>query len=356
MAVNNSTIMERVWLSGTNDFQQRVPNPTQNGIAKSVASIMDYQSLDLYNQFVDSLVNRIGGTIVHKKRWENPLGGFKKDMLRYGDKLQEVALQWIRSHSYEDNREDVFKMHRPDAEVWFHEVNRREYYPITVNREELEFAFTTEYGLNQFISGILTAPINSDEYDEYRIMMQLIAFYETNFGFFKHQLSAAPTNRATSEELLVALKTYADLLKFPSARYNAGIIDNVPVFANPSEMILLMTPETKANIDVMALAAAYNLDKEDIIQRIVIVDEFPVANAVALLTTEDFFQCRDKLYTTTSQYNPQTLGTNFYLHHWSMHSVSPFVPAILFTTSAGSSIPTITQNYTGIDVEQAPSA
>lgn len=28
MATNNTTIAGRVYLSGTNDFQQRVPNPT----------------------------------------------------------------------------------------------------------------------------------------------------------------------------------------------------------------------------------------------------------------------------------------------------------------------------------------
>ena len=32
MATNNTTIAGRVYLSGTNDFQQRVPNPTISGI------------------------------------------------------------------------------------------------------------------------------------------------------------------------------------------------------------------------------------------------------------------------------------------------------------------------------------
>ena len=353
MAVNNSTILDRIWLAGTNDYQQRIPPTTQNDIAATQAALFAPENLNLYNQFVDALVNRIGSTYVHQQEWRNPLRIFKKDMLRYGDKAQEIAVKWIRSHSYADDREDVFKMYRPDANVWFHTVNRREFYPITVNREELEFAFTEEYGLNSFVAGIMQAPQNSDEYDEYRIMLELLAYYEDNFGFFKHTLSAAPTDEATAKELLVELRAYAGNLRFPSSRYNAGLIKDVPVFANPDELVVLMTPRTNAVVDVMALAAAFNMDRETIQQRIVMVDEFPVPNAVALLTTTDFFQCRDKLNQTTSQYNPLTLGTNYFLHRWGMYSVSPFVPAILFTTDTGTSIPTVTMTPDGITLASA---
>lgn len=348
MAVTNSTILDKIWLSGTNDYQQRIPQTTQNDIAATQAALFAPENLNLYNQFVDALVNRIGSTYVHQQTWRNPLAVFKKDAIRYGDKAQEIAVKWIKSHSYADDREDVFKMYRPDANVWFHTVNRREFYPITVNRDELEFAFTEDYGLNSFVSAIMAAPQNSDEYDEYRIMLELMAYYENNFGFYKHQLSAAPTTKATAEELLVELRAYAGDLRFPSSRYNAGLIEDVPVFARPDELVILMTPRTQAVIDVMALAAAFNMDRETIQQRIVLVDEFPVPNAVALLTTEDFFQCRDKLNQTTSQYNPLTLGTNYFLHRWGMYSVSPFVPAILFTTGSGTTIPTVTQSLSAI--------
>lgn len=351
MAVNNSTILDKIWLSGTNDYQQRIPQTTQNDIAATQAALFAPENLNLYNQFVDALVNRIGSTYVHQQTWRNPLAVFKKDAIRYGDKAQEIAVKWIKSHSYADDREDVFKMYRPDANVWFHTVNRREFYPITVNRDELEFAFTEDYGLNSFVSAIMAAPQNSDEYDEYRIMLELMAYYENNFGFYKHQLSAAPTDKATAEELLVELRAYAGDLRFPSSRYNAGLIKDVPVFARPDELVILMTPRTQAVIDVMALAAAFNMDRETIQQRIVMVDEFPVPNAVALLTTDDFFQCRDKLNQTTSQYNPLTLGTNYFLHRWGMYSVSPFVPAILFTTDAGTSIPTVTMTPNGITMQ-----
>ena len=67
----------------------------------------------------------------------------------------------------------------------------------------------------------MNTPINSDNYDEYLLMLNLIAEYEHRWGFFKHNLSAFPTDEATGKELLTALRTYAELLKFPSTLYNA---------------------------------------------------------------------------------------------------------------------------------------
>lgn len=353
MATENSTIVDKIWLSATNDYQQRVPLSTQNGIASTIEALFDPMNNNYYNQFVDALVNRIGMTYVHQQSFKNPLSVFKKSKMLYGSTEQEIAVKWIKGHSYIDDAEDVFKMYRPDAGVWYHTQNREDFYPITVVKPELYRAFTADDGIARFVTAIMQTPINSDEYDEYRIMMQLIAFYEQNFGFYKHTLSAAPTTEATGKEFLTALRTYSRLLKFPSSRYNAGQIKDLPVFAKPEEMVLLITPEYSAALEVETLASVFNLDKADIKYRTIDVDEFPIPNAVALLTTEDFFRCRDTLYETTSIYNPKTLGNNMFLHHWGIYSVSPFVPAILFTTDSGTSIPVVTQTVTGLTLTPA---
>ena len=347
MATDNSTIVDKIWLSGTNDYQQRVPLSTQNGIAATIEALFDPMNNNYYNQFVDALVNRIGMTYVHQQSFKNPLSVFKKSKMLYGSTEQEIAVKWIKGHSYVDDAEDVFKMYRPESGVWYHTQNREDFYPITVVKPELYRAFTADDGIARYTSAIMQAPINSDEYDEYRIMMQLIAFYENNFGFYKHSLSAAPTTESTGKEFLTALRTYSRLLKFPSARYNSGRVD-IPVFAKPEEMVLLITPEYSSALEVETLASVFQLDKADIKYRTIDVDEFPIPNAVALLTTEDFFRCRDTLYETTSIYNPKTLGNNMFLHHWGIYSVSPFVPAILFTTDTGTSIPVVTQTVTGL--------
>lgn len=348
MAETNTTIMHDIWLKGTTDFQQRIPEPTQGSIDRTIKAILDPMNNNLYNQFVDALVMRIGDTYVHQQTFKNPLAVFKKSKLMYGSTVQEMIPKWIKAHSYKDDAEAVFKMNRPDVAAWYHSVNRRDRYDITIAETELRTAFTDEYGLNKLVASFLQLPINADEYDEYRIMLQLIAFFEKHWKFFKHHISAAPNDEATGKEFLKSVKAYAGKLAFPNTVYNAGIIDDVPVFVKPKELVLLMTPDLKANIDVETLASVFNLDKANISYRTVLVDEFPVADCLAILTTEDFFQCRDTIYKNTSIYNPMALSTNYFLHHQGIYSVSPFVPAIMFTTGTDTTVNIVTQKVTGI--------
>lgn len=348
MAVNNSTIMAKAWLAGTNDFQQRIPDPTVSGIKATMDALFQPMNTMYFNQFMDVLVNRIGFTYVRQQEYRNPLAVFKGTKLSYGSTIQEIAPRWIKAHSYDDENETLLKLHRPEAQAWYHSQNRRDQYSISVNVDELRTAFTEETGLNKLVASIMTTPQNSDEYDEFLIMKQLIAEYEAKWGFYKHHLSAAPTDDSTGKELLTALQTYGGRLQFPSALYSGT---EIPVFAKPEELVLLVTPETQASLNVNTLAALFNVDLAKVSYRTVIVDEFPIKGAVALLTTEDFFVCSDTLYNTTSFWNPQTLSTNYYLNHWGVYSVSPFVPAILFTTDAATTTPTITQTVSGITLE-----
>lgn len=350
MAVDNQTIIEKVYLSATNDYQQRVPDPTQSSIAKTVKCLFDPMNQKYFNQFMDILINRIAFTYVRGEAWKNKLAVFKGQKINYGSTIQEVAPKWIRAHAYEDSSETLLKLHRPEAQAWYHSQNRRDRYPISIINDELRTAFVDEYGLNNFVAKIMQTPINSDEYDEYRIMLNLIAEYERNWGFFKHQLSAVPTDETTGKEFLTAIQTYAGMLEFPSTLYNAQAITDIPVFSRPNELVLLVTPATNASVNVNTLSILFNMDVADIKLRKIVIDEFPIPNAVALLTTEDFFVCHDTVYQNTSFWNAETLATNYYLHHWGIYSISPFVPAILFTTDAGTVVNKITQNVTGIAI------
>lgn len=351
MAQNNNTIMAKAWLAGTNDFQQRIPDPTQAGISATMSALFQPMNGQYFNQFMDILVNRIAYTYVRGQNYKNPLAVFKGNKINYGSTIQEIAPKWIKSHSYEDDAETLLKLHRPESEVWYHSQNRRDQYPISVNVDELRTAFTDEYGLNNLVAQLMNTPNNADEYDEFNIMKNLIAEYETRWGFYKYHLDDYPADDASGKAFLTALQTLGGKLQFPSSVYSGT---DIPVFAQPSEFVLLVTPEAQASLNVNTLAALFNVDLAKVSYRTVLIDEFPIPDAVALLTTEDFFVCHDTLYNTTSFWNPQTLTTTYWLNHWGVYSVSPFVPAILFTTAAGTVTPTIRQEVTGLTVTAEP--
>lgn len=354
MAVNNTTIAGRIYLSGTNDFQQRVPDPTISGIDATSKFLFKPMNGKYLNEFMDSYVNRIGTQIVHNNAWENPLSVFKGANLPYGSTIQESAVKWLKAHTYDVDDDTLLKVNRPEAAVWYHTVNRKDRYDISIERPDLQQAFADEIGLNRLIDAVMTAPLNSDNYDEFLCMLEQVAYYEQNWHFFKHQVSAAPTDEATGKEFLKAVRAYAKKLKFPSSLYSPVSAEyGIPTFAKPEELVLFITADAAASIDVDTLASVFNLDKAEAAYRTIELPELPIPNAFALLTTDNFFVCNDYVYANEAFYNPQTLATNYYLHHWEVVSASPFVPAILFTTDASTDVTTVTQSVTGVNITPA---
>ena len=332
MAVDNATILDKVRTKGTDDYQQRIPSATQTGVANTMRYLFDPMNRQYLNDCVWNMVNRIGLTVMAQNApFENPLAIFKKENLYWGSTVQEIAVKWIKAHGYKDDAEDLLKMHRPEAAVWFYEMNRRDQYPISWTTDELRQAFVDDFGLNRFIAQIMETPRNSDNYDEMNIMLALIRHYEQNLGFYKIHLDSIPSDETTAKTLLKALRSTAGRMQFPSTQYNALNVTDIPAYANPQQMVLLIEPEYLASIDVDALSAVFQLDKAEVPYRIVQVPSLGISGAVALLVSTDWYQARDTMY----------------LNHWGIYGVSPFTPCALFTTDAGTSIKVVTQTVTG---------
>lgn len=345
MAVTNATIMARARLDGSNDFAQRIPDPSQAGMEAVAETLFDPMNQDMYNQFASFLVNRIGYQYIHQHGWENKLRAFLKPKLNFGNTVTETALKWVTAHSYDIDAETQFKTTYPEGLQAFHSVNRKVKYPISVSEDQLKYAFTDDTGLSSLVAAILQVPFNSDEYDTYKTMMELFAVYDKHYSAFRHQLSAMPTDEATSKEFLKALRKYAYQLEYPATIYTPT---DIPVFADRSELVLFITPDAMAATEVDGLAALFNVDRAEVPYRTVVVDEFPVPNVCAILTTEDFFQVYDAIYKTTSQYDPEGLKTNYWLHHQQIVAFSPFVPVIFFGTDAATAVPTVAVKPTGL--------
>lgn len=353
---NNQQILCNAWLEGSTAFQQRIPNPSQQGIAATAKALTAPQNNDLWNEF-KGLMNMVGFTIVLSRQFENPLNVLKKDPLRYGKSIREIAPKWIKAHAFKDDVEDLLKMHRVEYEQWFHTVNRMDKYLFDYNETELMWAVNEDGAsstINSLLNSAASAAISSDNYDEMNIMINLFATADKNWKrpLFRHHLSAVPTDESTGKEFLTALQSYADMLMFPTTAYNSV---NSPVFAKRDELILITTPQTNASVNVNTLSAVFQLDKAETALRKIMIPAFPMPDVVAALTTVDFFQVRDTKYGIYPFFDPNTLTTHNFLHHQGVYSASPYVPCILFTTDAGTVRPVIEVSTSGMTLTAAES-
>ena len=354
MAEKNSTILASLYEVGTNDYQQLVPAPTQASVRQQFEAIFAPNNGRVYNEFVDSLVNRIGATYITQKReWTNPFSVFYKGNLPFGFSVQEVAAKFIKAHSYLDSKETLLKMHRPEMASAFHTVDVQQYYPVTVNRAELEMAAVDEYGLNQFVDAVMIQPANSANYDLYNTIVQTFAEAESNWGMYKVHVDAVPNSKESAQTFLAAVKEQAATMTFPSTLYNSSLVDDIPVFSRPDELVLLMTPAVKAATEVFGYADLFNLEEAEAKYRTIVVREFPIPGVFAALVDENFFQLWTKLREVSSFYNPETLGTTYYYHVWDIISASPFANAVLYTTAEGTETGDVTQTVSAVEITPA---
>lgn len=350
MSVLNSTVLERVWLSGSSDFQQRINNPSVAGYAQTVSQLFDPLNGDLFNEF-GRILNGLNATYVDIRRFENPLAILKKNSdWTFGASERHLAVHYLQGHTPNFSDETLLKVERPEFEEWFYSLNYENRYEFNWSRYELKQAFSNDgYGYDELLQATITQMYSSAAYDEMNVMLQTFAEADKRMGgLYRYNLSAFPNDEATAKELLKAIRTVAGYMRFPSMRYNHL---PVPVHTDGSRLILYVLPETLASLDVDALASIFQLqyaNPDEVLYRVITVPEFPIPNVCAILADEDFIYWRD--YMTGMEppfYNPGNRTLKYYYYASAAVGCNPAAPVCCFTTEESTVIPTITMSVNG---------
>ena len=356
MAVKNSTILEQIWLEGSNSYQQRLDPPSQVGLAAHVEQLFAPMNNDLFNEF-SSLLNGIMSTYVYQRRFDNPYREIKKDPRRFGASERAVTVNYMQAHAFKFDDETLLKTERPEYVEWFYSTNYKVRYEFSWNRVELQQAFAEDgYGFNDLLAATLDAQMSSDNYDEMNTMLQVFAEADARFenGLYRHQVSndfsTLEARKKVAMEILEAARMYANRLKFPSVYYNAL---PVPVHETPETLILWIQADIEAYISVDALATLFNIDRAEVRYRTFIVPEFPIPGVYAAITSEDFIWWRDVEYGVYDFWNPSKLEQKYYLHHWARVGANPAANCILIGDFESTNRPTVTVAPSGLTFEPA---
>lgn len=347
MALNNSTIIGRFLLNGTNDYQQRIPDPVQAGMTATARALFDPLNRDIYNNFANWLVQVPSFAYARNHSFENGLKQFVKERSFNGN-FMEMQVAWVKAHSYRNDVSDILTTHYPKGEQVYHQLDYKLKYPLSIAREDMMTAFTGENGLSDLIASIMQSGINTDEYDVYNSMLQLVGEYDRDNKIYTVHYDNVPSTVDDARSLLRDMVAWAQRIKFPSTAYNAS---SIATFASPEDMVLLVTPEIYGAIGVQGLGMLFNRADGEVPYRTVVVNKFPIDGVFAVLMDESWFQCENVLYENTSFYDPSKLVTNYWLHHWMTLSTSPFAPIIAFGTREVSEEPIVVkQTVTGLTI------
>lgn len=214
----------------------------------------------------------------------------------------------------------------------YHRINFNKDYPVTIWYDDIRTAFASEFGLKSLINAKSQAIISGASHDEYVNMIGLVESAYNAGACYPVHLSAAVNSEETGNELIKNIQTFVGHMAFPHREYNFAGSDAISM---REDLIILTTPEVMASINVDTLAGAFNLDKKDLMARIVVTDGFPNQPGIqAALADRRFFKVRDQYRLMTTDRLNMPLRYNLVYHVKEMFSYSPFYPLIVFTTDS----------------------
>ena len=325
------------------DSSQVYMNTVPSATADNINTISNILFNDAYqpmlNEFVNNLINRIALTIVRNKSYDNPLSIFKKGSVPLGTDIQDIYENPAIAEKYEYSNTAMAKLLTitdPDTHVAYYRRNRQDLYTKTISREGLQGAFTSWENFEAFISSITTSLYSGNYIDEFKYTKDIIDGAYNNAKVIVETVSK-PVDNATSKAFVKKVRSLFNKLSFPSTQYNAyskfsGAKGTVTTWTDKERMVLIITADSLAEVEVETLAQAFNLSYADMQARIVVVDNFDNDEIVGVLCDEAWLQIYDNLFRFDEFYNARTMSWNEYLHAWGTFAICPFANAVVLAT------------------------
>lgn len=321
-------------------YQNRIPEATRTNMDEIRYAMLSEDNVQVANDFIERMLNKLCKSVVVTKRFENPLKPFKNGTIPLGDTIEEIYNNFLKADPDGFNGERLFERALPDTKVIYHRTNLKLQYPITIDRLKIEKAFTSYAHLEKFVNDIIAQLYNSAELDEFINMKQLFKSASEKNAIKTIVVSDPLASDADAKKFIQEVKTYSGMMKYPSAEYNSYLaaqeVDDTPLmtFSRYDEQILILPEAVNTAVDVTVLANTFNMSVAEFNKtRKVLVDTIPLANCVGLLVDKNFFQVYDKYAIVTQDFNAKGVYTNYYLNIEQVMSYSILTNALAFVTS-----------------------
>ena len=327
-------------------YQDRIPVATQTNLSDIYSQLLSVDALR--NEFISALVLRIGITWINSRIFQNPLRGVKSSAMPYGAYEQEMFVNMAKGQAlnFRAGYEALYAIYESEVMAAYHKINFQEQYTVTISFDELRNAFTSAYGIRDLLRAKVDSLYSGANYDEYLVTLQLCDnAYDQ--GLIYPVTVSAITDETSAKAFLTQARAAIRRFAFPHPEYT---IAGATSFSIPEEIIMITTPEVEANVDVQALAYAFNQGRAEVKVETIVVDHFENDQIQAIICDARWFRVRDNFRTFTEGYNAAALSWNYFYNVSELFSVSPFMPCIAFTTdsSAVTSLSSVTLNGTTI--------
>ena len=344
-------------------YHQYVPLVTDSTtIGQFGAPIIDPSNTNVMNDFV-YLLKKVVETAVNNKTFNNPLAQLEGERMPLGNFIEDVYINPAKARAFNVNDfAGLLQKYEAQVATQYLAVNSDDQYCVTLTREKIRNAFISWSALESLVAGYINSLYNGAFDTRYRQTKGLItaAFTGNNV---QYQTISNPQDEQTAKAFIQTLRATYAKMQVPSINYNAwnkvkGGELALKTWSNPEDIVLVISADIEALVDVQVLARAFNMNETDFLGRVIVVDSFDVldedgnvaidGSAIkAMLADKAWFKIRTQDFAMDEFYNANNRTWQYYLNDVRMVNYSLFANAVVFATSG----PTV--NATAIEAKSA---
>ena len=308
------------------------------------------------NEFMNRLVNRIVYTSFENRYFNNPLQILEGDRIPLGYAGQEIYVNPAKGRKYDVNDfAGLLVKYEADVKVQYTAVNMDLQYPVTVSRHKLKQAFVSWDALDNFVMELSNSLYNGAYIGEFEYTKGLVsAAFKSNQ--VQYETISAINSEANAKAFVLKARELFLNFQLPSTENNAwakvgGYGRPILTYSRPEDIVFLIRNDARSYLDVNVLASAFNMDKADLMGRIIPVDNFDQyddegtkiydgSSIVAMIADKSWFRIKRQDMYMDEFYNPNNRTWQYYLNLTKMYNYSLFANAVVFCTSAPTVNPT----------------
>ena len=284
--------------------------------------------VDQLNEFLSTVVNKIGRQEWSSKAYSNPLAKFKKGFIDHANEIEEIYVQRVAGLTQDKAGETTLKRVKPTVKALYHTQNFGKCYTATISDKQVRQAFQSQDGVKRLSDEILTQQHTGVEYDEYVEMKKAIESFAKAVPSSAKRTIADVIDGATAKDLVKAIKKDIAKMQFRSTNYC-----KYEQHTRAEDIVLFLHVDYQAEIDVELLATALNMDKAEIGSRVFFVDGFADAKLKAVVMDFNAIKVYDTLYSNEAQRNAQGMYTNYHLNVEKIISYSTLFNGASYSTA-----------------------
>lgn len=304
---------------------------------------------EVYDEFVKSLLYKLTYVQFESKYFRNPLKQLEGDKIPLGYAGQGIYVNPAKGRKF--NPEDfagILAKYESDVKVEYYALNMDTQYPVSIQRQILKKAFSSWGELESFIDQLSNSLYNGAYIDEYRFTKEIVSSaYKDNKAIV--ETVSAVTDEATAKAFVEKARTLFLNFQSPSSNYNAwhkmgGAGAPITTWSNPEDIVILIRNDIRAKLDVNVLAESFNMDKADLLGRIIPVDNWDIlsdegtkvfdgSNIIGIIADRSWFKIKTQDMFLDVDYNPSNRTYQYFLNNIKQYQYSLFANGVIIATS-----------------------